>query len=1080
MQMLRARIIAALAMACSWLAPQLSAQGIATASIGGTVRSTDGASVDGARVRATNSATGFVAEAEIRSGRFLLQGLEIGGPYTITIRRIGFAPLRSDPVTLAIDDRLQVHFELRPATTRLDTVTVSVRSAVGWSLAGEGGTGRTISDSLLHRLPNLNRDFYDFVRLTPEASTKVVLPNGGMSVGGVGLRFNNYLIDGVPERFYTGNSSLAVAGGKSVPLDAVKEYQVLVAPFDVRYGDFAGGMVNAVTRSGTNDLHGSVFEYLRDDRLARRGEVGPTTPYDRQEFGLSLSGPILRDRAHFLIAPEFQELSSPSSGPYLGQPPSANPPVPVAATDLARFDSVMRGRGLVAGSPGSVETQSPLRNGFARVDVSIPAWNSQAVVSENYIHNASLGFSRAVPARDTFAFSSYALGQVFASQLTSLQIRSMLGVPAAAYNELRISERYDWAHAHSSVDQPIIQVIVPSVAVGQVALKAGTAEPAQGTEARTASFRVADNFTLPIGSAHLITVGAEADHVRLDRSGVSNSYGSWTFSSIDSLARALPSRFDVAEDFGSGSLPLHAAQYAASVGDQWQVTTRLLVTTGVRADVLSIDERARYNAIVDSVFHRRTDRMPAARVQLSPRIGFSWEVDPAGGEVLRGGVGVFTGRPPLNWFQTTLSSYGAGGTLRCGPLASDVGTAPAFVADVHRVPTACANGIGLGGITRGDVDLVDPHLGMAQALRASLAYERRLPGDAVLRAEGLVTRNLADFVFVNMNLKGPRATDRFGRVLYGSIDTTGLARPDRLTGFSEVIDIRNTARNFANEVAGSMEKRLSHGLGAMISYTYLQVRDVETPLRAGTRGTTIWSGARAVSGNENDLTPSISLNDLSHRVILAGTYSFPWPRWTTDLSLYYVGESGSPFTYISGGTAGRGDLNADGTSANDPIYVPRSAFDPAEITFSGVSSANGADNSPAARAARVNQEQLSFEQFIERTPCLRRQRGHILARNSCREPFSHTSVASIRQSLRPVAPHTIEAQLEIFNVLNLLDSQWGRYRVAVPTLLEQVGQTAGPAETAQPIFRYDSTAPEWQTLRTESAFQLQIGLRYRF
>jgi hypothetical protein len=331
-----------------------------------------------------------------------------------------------------------------------------------------------------------------------------------------------------------------------------------------------------------------------------------------------------------------------------------------------------------------------------------------------------------------------------------------------------------------------------------------------------------------------------------------------------------------------------------------------------------------------------------------------------------------------------------------------------------------------------------------------------------------------------MNLKGPRTTDRFGRVLYGSIDTTGLARPDRLSAFSEVIDIRNTGRNSANDVAVSLEKRFSRELGGMISYTYSQVRDVETALRAGTRGTAIWSGARVVSGNQDDLTPSVSLNDVPHRVIVAVTYSLPWPRWTTDLSLYYVGESGSPFTYISGGTAGRGDLNADGTSANDPIYVPRDALDPGEIMFSGVSSANGADNSSAARAARIRQQQVSFEQFIDRTRCLRGQRGHILARNSCREPFSHTSVASIRQRLRPAGSHIIEAELEIFNLLNLLDSQWGRYRVAIPSLLEQVGQTAGPAETAQPIFRYDATAPQWQTLRTESAFQLQVGLRYRF
>ena len=157
--------------------------------------------------------------------------------------------------------------------------------------------------------------------------------------------------------------------------------------------------------------------------------------------------------------------------------------------------------------------------------------------------------------------------------------------------------------------------------------------------------------------------------------------------------------------------------------------------------------------------------------------------------------------------------------------------------------------------------------------------------------------------------------------------------------------------------------------------------------------------------------------------------------------------------------------------------MPRSAFDPGEIMFSG--DAPGGDNSEAARSARIAGQQAMFESFIQSTPCLRRQRGNLLERNSCREPWTHTTIASVRQAI-PIAGQGIEAELDVFNVLNLLNGRWGRYRVVDPFVLEHVAHTPEPLETAQPIFRVDATRLRRTTLKTESAFQLQLALRYRF
>jgi hypothetical protein len=232
-----------------------------------------------------------------------------------------------------------------------------------------------------------------------------------------------------------------------------------------------------------------------------------------------------------------------------------------------------------------------------------------------------------------------------------------------------------------------------------------------------------------------------------------------------------------------------------------------------------------------------------------------------------------------------------------------------------------------------------------------------------------------------------------------------------------------------------------------------------------------------MAGRQDDLTASVSSNDIPHRVIVTATWVSSWVRWRTELSSYVVAESGRPFTYIAYGTLGRGDLNADGSAANDPVYVPRSGA--GEVLFSGISDSAGADNTPATQARREGAQRAAFDAFVGRTDCLRRQRGQILARNSCREPWSNTTIASVRQQI-PVARRALEAQIDAFNVLNLLSPRWGLRREAIPTLLEHVGQEVDAPGSSRPVFQFDERNTGWTTVPGESSFQLQLSLRYRF
>jgi hypothetical protein len=1051
--------------------PPSRAQGVTTAAVQGFVRTSDGIDADGARVAARNTATGFVVEVEVRNGRFLIQGLEVGGPYEVTAGRIGLRAERRVVGMLSLGEPLMLDLVLAPMPIQLDTLVVVAADRFPRSTI-HGGTAAMFSDSVVHRLPTLDRNVYDFVRLVPQISTRVGLGAGGMSAGGVGLRFNHFLTNGVPERSLSGSQPPEFAGGKSLPFEAVSEYQILVAPFDVRYGDFAGAAVNTVTRSGTNRLQGTAFVQGRSDALARSADA--LLPYERRLYGLSLGGPIRRDRAHFFVAAELQRLTAPMSGPYVEQPPGAVPPVPVAPADLARLDTIMRSYGLEAGTGGAVQNRNPLRNLFARVDVALPG-SSRAAVWYSDADTESLVFARDVSG-GTFPLSSASSTTAFGIRTVAAQVHTALARGGGGHNELFVSGRWTRFGADPSARQPIVSVGVPGATGGTVSLVTGPPGQAHGADAPTRGIDLRDNLTLPVGASHVLSLGIEAEWFRLEPGGPANAWGSWSFQSLDSLAAGLPDRYDVTLDLGSAGAALTGAQFAAYVGDRWQAHDDVSFTIGLRADVLTVGERPRYNARIDSIFGRRTDQWPLPLTHLSPRLGFTWDIGGNGRDQVRGGAGLFTGRPPLAWLHTPLRTYGFGiGSLRCGTTGVVQGPPPAFDPDPATPPVACGNG---AGAAVGDVELVDEALSMARSMRFVLAWERRLGGGVLGTVEGMITRGLSDYVFANPNLVGPQSVGPSGRVLYGAIDAAGRATPAlRDVVHSAVIDLRSTSGNHAEHLSLRLEKRFADGAAALASYTWSRVRDVQTPTRVNLRGAINWS-SRAVSGQHEDLGREISANDIPHRVVLAGAWRAPWPRWTTELSFLYVGESGTPFTYLAWGGQ-LGDLNADGSNANDPVYVPRDALDASEIVFSGVSSQPGADNSPAAAQARALAQAEAFERLVASTPCLDRRRGEILERNGCRSPWTHTTVMSVRQQV-PLAGRALEVQLDVFNVLNLLDSDWGRWREASASLLEHVGQTPGPGGTSLPVFRFDAAAPRWLTNPLQSAFQLQLGLRYRF
>jgi hypothetical protein len=1064
-----ARIGVAVALGVLVDAVALGAQAVTTAAVEVRVKGAAGDDMEGTRIRVVNRATGYAVEAPARAGRASVRGLDVGGPYSVLVRRPGYIPQEHSRLFLALGQPLRLEVTLLRQASALDAVRVVAHAAGEISHAG-GGIGATISDSSLHRLPTIDRDLYDFVQLTPQVSTR-----SGVSGGGVSIRFNSFLLDGVSDRGVLGNLPAGTGqGAKSVSIEAVREYQVLLSPYDSRYGDFAGALVNAVTRGGTNEVHGTAFVHTRNEGLARGTPFLRDSPYERTQFGFAVGGPIVRDRVHFFLAPELQRLTAPARGPYFGQGAASETPLPVSPADVTRFADILGAYGLSPGSAGVVKVGNPLANLFARIDVAVPEWGSRLVVSDNYARAENIVFARGTSTGfltrgvSAFPLSSQARTVVVQKNVAAAQLYTNFA--AGGLNELLVARKTQPSRTAPNERAPSIAVAVPRAdSAGTVLLEAGSHEAAHGIAVRARSVEIADHVTMPVGAAHCVTFGARVESFAVESEGLPGTYGSWLFGSLDSLERGEAERFRLVERAAS-IVTRRGLQYGAYVGDEWRPGDRFTLTLGVRVDAVTLRDAPPVSAVVDSIFGPRASGTPAGRLHWSPRLGVQWDVAGDGRSQLRGGVGIFAGRVPAGWLHSQIGGNGSGSTaFQCGPRPTDAGPAPRFVPDHRHPPAACADGSRTGG--GGLVTLANWEARLAETLRGSLAYDRRLAWGVTATLEALYTRNLTDVVFVNLNLAGPQGMDRDGRVMYGHVDPSGAATPALVTDrFSDVLEIQRHSRNSSFQLAAQLQKQFSAGLEARAAYAYSRVRDVQTPPSEFAYAEN-WRLGRVVSGRHDALTLSVSALEIPHRVVLAGTYALPWRRWTTDVSLYYVGESGSPYAYVAWGTQRRGDLNADGANVNDPIYVPHSASDTTEIRFSGV---------PADVAA----QQAGFERLIADTPCLRRQRGRIMARNSCRAPWVHVANLSVRQALPPVRGHKLALQVDVFNVLNLLNEDWGRLRVVSPgpnvALLEQIARTPGPLSASQPVFRFDASRARFDDQNVDSAYQLQLGVRYSF
>jgi hypothetical protein len=906
-----------------------------------------------------------------------------------------------------------------------------------------------------------------------------------ISAVGVNNRYNSIQIDGAAESDLFGLGATGQPGGqangKSISIESVKEYQVLLTPYDVRQGNFAGALINAVTKSGTNNFSGNAYWVNRNETLTRDRPFIST--YDQSQYGFTLGGPIIKDRMHFFINPEFQSRAEPARGPFVGGTGAAATYVDTAL--INRFVTILdTAYGISAGSGAFQSNDNPLTNVFGRLDVQLP-WSSRLVLRHNYGKAEIDVFSRDLPTGGTPTFNLTSQGYLFTSAKNSTVAQLFTNWSNGANNELFVGYTTVRDNRDTPADAPSIIINIPRSTGGTARLRAGTENASHRNVLDQDIFELTDNFTFPVGQ-HRLTVGTRNEFYKVSNLFGQRLFGEWTVNftcpnsnpncNLDSLAAGAATNYQAgipfANDPDRGTARFNAATFGFYAQDQWTATSRLTITAGIRAEIPTFDDSPPLNPTVATNFSRYTDDVPSGNIQWAPRVGFNWDATGDGRNQVRGGAGVFVGRPAFVWLGNAFQNSGLTGIgqITCSTAAAGIPRLTSTSTQPTGTPQNCSNAT---TPPRPDINLLDPDLKFPQFARWSLGYDKRL-GDAwIATVEGIYNDAMYNFFFDNIAKAPsgvrPTAPEYRGRVFYGnSVTNAGVVTPNDLAGFRNIIQISNQSRDYSYALTGGLQRRYAGRFEGGMFYTYSQARDIQS--YSSSVATSNWRQGRAVAGNLSSGRLGRSKFEQPHRIVFSGTYSFPT---RTDLSLIYTGNSGQPYDYTY---TGNGDLNGDGQVGNDLVYVPRSAYDTTQIRFSGT---------PQAQAEQA----AALERYIQGESCLREQRGRIMTRNTCRSPWQNTINVSARQSVPTFEGHNLTLQLDIFNFANLLNRNWGRAPFINNAgssslfLLNQTSATGvinGTNLTARPIFSFDTGLKRYDRNNIESNYQMQLTARYSF
>jgi hypothetical protein len=1081
---------------------------VTTSSIVGMV--TDGTGpMPGATVVAVHepSGTQYGTACNV-DGRYALPNVRVGGPYSIEVSFVGFQTSNVEGIFLQLGQPYVYNLEMEEAAAQLGEVVVTADRS--WLNEDRTGASTILGRTHLTTMPTISRSITDFIRLTPQAN--------GTSFAGRDGRYNNIQVDGANLNNNFGLSSDPLPGGGNSPisLDAYEEVSVNIAPFDVRQSGFTGAGINAVTKSGTNSFKGTAYTLFRNQSF-QGTNVGSTDISNQivdsknNIYGFSLGGPIIKNKLFFFVNAELEKGNrpgitfSPTGGSGTGNISST----PIDS--LQKFSDYLSSQhdyetGAFDNFPNFANENTKL---LFKIDYNITSnhrltfkYSNFSSTNDQQLNNSSvpngggflvtgrigtlsrLPFNRFSNTSMSYANSNYGFEDKVNTGTLELNSNFTTNISnqfLATITKVKTTRTFNG---------PVFPTIDVFNGNGDNYMSAGMDPFTNNNDVVNDIFTITDNFTYYKG-IHTITAGGtyEFQNVGNMFMAASNSY--YIYNSLQDLVSDQPPAYYA---YTYSLVPGQKAVYSAElkVGQlgiyaQDEINfRRLKLTVGLRADKAFYTEDPIENPAVSALqfyddagnlTNYSTGQWPDSPLLWSPRVGFRYDPTEDNKLIVRGGVGIFTGRIPFVWLTnmpTNSGMYQFGARLR----NSDVDEAAQLATmTLSSNPDAYASlfPTTAGTSAPGNIVFVNPNFKFPQVFRTNIAVDKSLPYGLTATFEALYTKDINAIRMRNANMN-PTTN--------GVVTEGGQSRPRYLAaadrslnpGTTTAIVLGNTGKGYSTSLTFQLSKTFERGLYGSLAYTFTKAEEVTA--NPGSQAASVWNNNPNV-GTSNAIELASSQYAVPHRLIANVSYRKEYAKYfASTLSIFYEGSSQGTYSFVV-----NGDLNSDGNASTDLMYIPRSTGEMNFEEYTQTVNGNPVTFTTAAQEA-------AFEGFINNSPYLKEHRGEVAERNAALLPWYNRFDLRFLQDVfittgKNQHRHTLQFSADIFNFANLLSRKWGVRETTIttnPLSFRSINNT----DENKPLYRWQQINGELVTeafqdvVNTTSTWSLQLGLRYIF
>ena len=1067
-----------------------------TGSLSGSVKADNGEVLVGATISVLHVPTGTVYKVQSRkTGAFDISNMQPGGPYTISVSYVNYQTEKREDIYINLGDAARLDVVLTTKITKLADVTVNA-SRKSSDLSVRGGTQTIIGKDKIENLPTVGRNLQDYLRFTP--SVKLVGGTGGLtgiSIAGQNNRFNSFYIDGAVNNDQFGLSASGTNGGQTsvgpISMDAVDQIQVMVSPFDASIGNFTGGGINATTKSGTNEVSGTIYSFTQNQDLTGKTPTGLSSaatklnPFSAKTMGGSVGGAFIKNKLFYFINYETIESNRPQPFDFAGYKGASS-----ASTIDALAATVKTKYGYDVGSYlDNPETVSSKRLA-AKLDWNI---SSNHRLSISYRHSEAKDFNTSSSNSTTVNF--YNNGVLYPNKTSSLSAELRSTFKNGISNKMLFTIT-DVTDDRSQIGDPFPRV---SITDGAGKIVFGSEEFSTSNLLRQTNKNFLDYLKFSVNN-HNLTLGIDYELSKSYNVFIRQNFGSYTYNSLsDFLNDKTPSSYNRSFsmlDNGTGDDSKAAASFYSGRGsaffnDEFKPTDNLTINYGVRADYSKFltppltDDYFNNPLVIgalsasNDLLGARSGQMNDPQISISPRIGFTYKI-PKENLTIRGGLGMFTGRMPLVWPGGVYNNNGLslGGISPTGATLSKIN----FRANPFAQYTAADLGLN-PGLAKGQVDLIAPDFRLPKLFRASLAFDKKLGNNWSATIEGSFSKNINEIYYQRVDILPPVGvmTGPDNRYIYNNSPKVPFPAIGKIPAGNPYTGIfvltnqpDNSKKGFAYNFTASIDKSWSDGFSFNAFYTYGTAFVTNEP--TSSQNNSQWRYMETVNGR-NYVERSRSDFDLGHRVSLFAAKKFTYLKgaMATTISLVYNGQSGSPFSYVYS----TGPVRDQGPSeTNDLLYIP---------TTSQLTAMTFVSNSSYTLSAA--DQKAAFEAYINQDNYLSKHRGQYAERNGGRLPFQNIVDLKLMQDFNVKMngrKYQFQITYDVFNFTNFLNRDWGRtYFLANDqfALVKYQGSNGSlnPSYSFAPITNNTPWGVSTSVAPSYSArWVSQIGLRFKF